>query len=155
MKKILLTIVLVLTLMAVSHTALAQPSGGGSGGPTPAGGGGGRTDTSIFFLKNPLEGQGITTVGGLVSNFLVVFTYLVVIAAVLLIIWTGFQFVMTRGDAKKMVELKDRLLWIVVGLSVIIGARIIVQVIINTLGDTGVVNQRVIDSAQSGLDQTR
>lgn len=96
-------------------------------------------------LTNPLKN--IDSIGALVQTFIEIASYLAVIAAVLLLIWVGLQFVLARGNAKRMGELKDWLFWIMVGVAVIIGARIIIQIIINTLSATGVVDQGVIQSA--------
>jgi hypothetical protein len=98
-----------------------------------------------FTLKNPLK---VDSVGGLVQNFVEIFSYIVILFAVLAIIWVGFQFIIARGNATRMSELKDWLLWIVVGVAVVIGARIIIQVVINTLAATGTVDERTIQSVQ-------
>ena len=124
-----------------SGTVTQSASNSGTGTPAPV-----QTTT----LSNPLT---VNSVSGLISNFVAVVSYVLIIVAVLAIIWTGFQFVLSRGDPKRMNELKDQLLWIVVGVAIIIGAHVIIQVIINTLSATGTVNQQVmqsINNANSG-----
>lgn len=101
--------------------------------------------TKTFTLQNPLK---VDSVGGLVQNFVEIFSYIAILFAVLMLIWVGFQFIMARGNSTRMNELKDWLIKIVIGVAVIIGARIIIQIVINTLSSTGVVDQRTIQSAQ-------
>lgn len=139
-------------------------SGGNTGTPTPPAASGGNTgfqnpplpsggntrSGGVFYLQNPLNPR-FNSVGGIVQGFLEIFSYLVVLFAVLAIIWVGLQFVLSRGDTKRMNELKDWLLWIVVGVAIVIGARIIVTVVINTLQATGTVNQSVIQNANNAL----
>lgn len=79
-----------------------------------------------------------------------IFTYLVILLAVLMLIWVGFKFVLAQGNVEEMKKLKNMLLWIVVGVAVVIGARIIVKVVINTLEATGV-DKNVIQSANNAL----
>jgi hypothetical protein len=88
-----------------------------------------------FTLSNPLK---VDSISGLVQNFVEIFSYVVIIIAVLLLVWVGLQFILARGDASKMKELKEWLFWIVIGVAVVIGARVIVEVVINTLASSGV-----------------
>ncbi|MDQ2933334.1 MAG: TrbC/VirB2 family protein, partial [bacterium] len=91
------------------------------------------------------------SVGGLVQDFIEIITYLAILLAVLLLVWTGFQFILARGDSKKMSELKDKLVWIVVGVAVVISARLIIQVVINTLRSTGTVDEKVIQGVDRAI----
>lgn len=91
--------------------------------------------TKTFTLSNPLK---VDSVSGLVQNFVEIFSYVVIIIAVLLLVWVGLQFILARGDASKMKELKEWLFWIIIGVAVVIGARVIVEVVINTLASSGV-----------------
>ncbi len=108
----------------------------------------GQTTSSTFTLKNPLK---VDSVGGLISNFVEIFSYVVILFAVLALIWVGLQFILVRGDVTKMKELKEWLLYIVVGVAVIIGASIIIRVVISTLSATGIVDQGVINSTNNAL----
>jgi len=105
------------------------------------------TSNTAFSLTNPLSPQ-FNSVGGLISSALQIFSYIAVLVAVLLLIWVGFRFVLSQGNTEKMKELKNWLLWIVVGVAVVIGARIIVSVVISTLDATGVVSPNVIQNAK-------
>jgi uncharacterized membrane protein len=107
-----------------------------------------------FYLQNPLNKQ-FNTVGGLVSGFLQIFTYLVIIAGVLMIIYVGLRFVLAMGNPEEIKKRRDQLLWLVVGIAIVIGARIIVMVVLNTLKATDTVSPNVINSAYDAVNQTR
>ena len=94
----------------------------------------------------------VKTIGGLVQSAVDIFAYLAVIVAVLAFIWVGLQYILARGKPEKMKELTGWLGWIVVGVAVIIGARLIVSIVINTLESTGVVDSSVINQAKSSLN---
>lgn len=106
--------------------------------------------SDIFTLKNPLK---VDSVGGLINAFLEIITYVLIIFAVLMIIWTGFQFVYNAsvGNSGKLTELRGRLLWLVAGVAILIGARVIIQVVINTISATGTVSPQVIESASKAV----
>lgn len=106
--------------------------------------------TNTFYLQNPLSPQ-FNTVGGIVGGFLEIFSYIVILLAVLMLMWVGLQFILAQGNPERMNELKGWLFWIVIGVAVVIGARIIVTVVINTLNATGVVSPGVIQSANNAI----
>ncbi|HEX7724178.1 MAG TPA: pilin [Candidatus Paceibacterota bacterium] len=141
-----------------SQTGGQQPQGGSTaGGQTPTGGstaGGSNASTGgssgIVYIQNPLSSK-FNSVGGLVQGALEIFSYVVVLFAVLMIVYVGLQFVLAQGEPKRLSELKDWLLWIVIGVAVVIGARIIVSVVINTLQATGTVSPGVIQNANNAL----
>ncbi len=107
------------------------------------------SNTSIVPLSNPLEAESI---GQLIQGFVEIFSYVVVLGAVLALIWVGLQFILARGNADRMKELKDWLFWIIIGVAVVIGARLIIQVVINTLSASGIVDERTIQGAQRAAD---
>jgi hypothetical protein len=98
---------------------------------------------STFTLSNPLK---VTSIGGLVKNFVDIFSVVVIILAVLTLIWVGLQFILARGDVAKMKELREWLLWIIVGIAVVISARLIVDIVINTLSATGTVDANTLNT---------
>lgn len=108
--------------------------------------------SNIFTLQNPLN-KNINSVGDLIQAVIEVITYLFIIFAVLMFIYVGFQYVTNaaQGNAKKIEELHKQLLWLVVGVAVVIGARVIIQVVINTISATNTVSPSVIDSANKAV----
>jgi ABC-type cobalt transport system substrate-binding protein len=109
----------------------------------------GTNSSHIFSIKNPLKADSIYD---LVQTFVEIFSLIAIIGAVLALIWVGFQFILARGNVSKMSELKDKLIWIVVGVAIIIGARLLINIVINTLSSTGVVDQTVIQSTQKAIN---
>ena len=85
------------------------------------------------------------------SKFVEIFSYIVVIAAVLLLVWVGLQFILARGDTTKMKELKGWLVNIIIGVAIVIAARVIIVIIINTLDSTGTVDSNTIQSARTAV----
>ncbi len=108
------------------------------------------TNSGSFYLQNPLEKK-FTSVGDLIDGFVGIFTYLAILAAVLMIIYVGLRFVLAQGNTEELKKRKEQLLWIMVGVGVVIGARLIVSVVLNTLKATGTVSSTVIDSADKAL----
>jgi heme/copper-type cytochrome/quinol oxidase subunit 2 len=108
------------------------------------------SNSSIFTLQNPLK---VDSIGGLVQAFLEIITYVVIIFAVLMFIWIGFKYVMNAasGNASEIKKLHSQLMWLVIGVAIIIAARVIVQVVINTISATGTVSPNVIQSANNAL----
>lgn len=165
-------ILLIITLLAVAGNVLnigyvyaaggssnagQDASGGGSNTGQPSSGGGsnqGQQPTNsvnkIKTLQNPLN---VSSVGDLINKVLEIFSYLVIIFAVLALVWVGFQFIMAQGNTERMKELKDWLLAIVIGVAIVIGSRIIVSIVINTLQATGAVDSKIIESAERTINR--
>ena len=101
-----------------------------------------------FTLTNPLE---VNSIGEFVQNAVSIFSYLVILLAVLAFIWTGLQYILARGNTEKMKEATKRLGYIVIGVAIVIGARLLIQVVINTLQATGTINPKVIESTQKAI----
>lgn len=144
----------------IAFDANAQTGGSGTQtGGTSAGGGiqTGETKTGMektvtFTLQNPLK---VNSIGELVKNFVEIFSYIVILIAVVMLIYVGFQYIVAsaKGDSGTIKELHSWLLWIVVGVAIVIGARVIVQVVINTISATGTVSPNVIQSANNALQK--
>lgn len=125
---------------------------GGATNPIGSTGTGGGT-TNVTYLQNPLSSR-FSSIGQIISGFLEILSYLAILLAVLAIIWIGLQFVLAAGNSEKIKELKMQLTWVVVGVAIVIGARIIVSLVVNTLSATGVVSPTVIQSANQALQRT-
>ena len=110
----------------------------------------GVTDGTIFSIKNPLQAN---SVGELVQTAATIFSYLAVLAGVIALIWTGLQYILAQGKPERIKELKTQLLWVVVGIGIVIGARIMISIVINTLSASGVVNEDIINNANKALER--
>ena len=106
---------------------------------------------SICTLKNPLNG--VNTVSDVVLVFMKIVSYLAVIFGVLMIMWVGLQLVLAQGKPEEIKKRSNELLWVVIGIGIIIGARILVSVVINTLQATGAVNSTITQNAQTTLNK--
>ena len=159
-KNLLATSLIFIFLISFYITANAQggvssPTGNTGSGvtnqvkPTPASSG---SSGGIFTRQNPLRSD-INSIGALVQAFIEIITYIAIIVAVLAFIWVGFQYVTSAasGNSKKIQELHNQLMWLVIGVAVVISARVIIQVVINTISATGTVSPTVIQSANNAL----
>lgn len=107
--------------------------------------------SGVFTISNPLSDR-FNSVGGIIEGFVKIFSYLVVIMAVLALVWVGFQMILAQGRPERLSELKNWLLYIVIGVAIVIGAPIIINVVINTLEASGTVNPAVIQSAKKAAN---
>jgi uncharacterized membrane protein len=157
---VLLVALLSLTFAPVFTLAQAPAPAGATSGvtgssqaPAPAGATsgvtGGGSSGSTFALKNPLKG--INSVGGLLNKFIEILSYLLIIFAVLMIVYTGLKLILARGNPDELKEQGKRLGYILIGVALVIGARVIITVIINTLEATGTVDPAVIQSSRNGV----
>ena len=116
----------------------------------PPAGGGQQTNnpSTTFTLQNPLH---VDSIGALIENFVQIFSYIVILFAVLAFVWVGLQYILARGKPERMKELSSWLLYIVIGVAVVLGAQLMIRIVINTLSATGAVDQRVIKSANDAI----
>ena len=146
MKKIIIITLLIIFTMFVSGVVLAQSVSTGEDGPTVSTGEDGPTvstgvETKVFTkLRNPIKADSIEEVILLIVDIMV---YLGVALAILSIIWVGFLFVLAQGNPKKIEDARRYFFYIIIGLAVLISARVIVEIVENTLIQSGVVEQGV------------
>ena len=79
-------------------------------------------------------------------------SYIAVIFGVLMIMWVGMQLVLAQGKPEEIKKRSNELLWVVVGIGVILGARILITTVINTLQATGTVNPAIITNARNAIN---
>lgn len=117
------TLLLVLGSAFMPMSVLADTQA--SGGATAGNAGGGSTtgkDLSISFqLKNPLEGT--DSLQGFLLNVLDAVIYILMPVIVIMMIYAGFLFVTARGNAEKLTQAKNALLYTVIGAAIILGAK--------------------------------
>ncbi|MFA6553942.1 MAG: hypothetical protein WCS89_00330 [Candidatus Paceibacterota bacterium] len=150
-KKIVSVLLVVVFVISVSAPVFAQSSTG-SNVPSTGGSTNSNASSQTFTLQNPLNPK-INSIGGLIQTFVEIISYIAILFAVVAFIWVGFQYVTSaaQGKTSKIEELHGQLLWLVVGVAVIISARVIIQLTINTLSATGTISPGVINSAQNAL----
>lgn len=106
-------------------------SGGGSvaGGGSDPGGGAVRTgDTGK--LSNPLQSKSIEEFILKIIDVLLVFAIPIIM---LYIMYAGYLFVTAQGDSGQITTARSALLWAVVGGVIVLGAKVIVEVIQGTI----------------------
>ena len=96
------------------------------------------TATPIGKIQNPLNVDSIEDVILLLVDILI---YIGVCFAILAIIWVGFQFVLAQGNPEKIKDAKRWFFYIIIGLAILISAKVIIEVVENTLVGAGVVNE--------------
>lgn len=137
MKKILFALLLIFAATSVFHVAQAAVSGNdgtGVSGNAP------QASQPAQKLQNPLKVTSIKEVIFLAVNIMV---YIGVSFAILAIIFVGFKFVMAQGKPEEISKAKEWFLYIIIGLAILISAKVIVEIIQNTLVKSGVVNEKL------------
>ena len=140
MKKIILISILFSFLISFGVTLAATDS---TGNPPPTDSTGQETTPKTQILpklQNPLK---VSSVEGVIFLAVDIAIYIGVAFAILAIIWVGFKFVLAQGNSEKLKEAREYFLWIIIGLAVLISARVIVEIVQNTLIKSGVVNEKV------------
>ena len=100
-------------------------------------------------LQNPIN---VNSLGQAIDKAVSIFAYIAVIVGVLAFIVVGLQFILAQGKPDKLKEAGLRLWYIVIGVAIVLGARLIVSVVLNTLDSTKLVNEKIINSAQNALN---
>ncbi len=108
------------------------------------------TQPQTFNLENPL-GPDLNSAGDVIQKGIEIFTYTAVLFAVLAFIWVGFKFIVAQGNAEKIKESTRHFWYLIIGVSLVIGARVIMEIVINTLDASGVVNPSTIQSTKDAL----
>ncbi len=116
-------------------TAAGSPASPGAGGGTPPGSGGtppsgGGTPPGFQGIINPIQPSSLT-------EFLLMIVDIILIIAIpiiiLFIIYAGFLFVTAQGNESKLETAKSALLWSVIGGVVVLGARVLLEIIEGTV----------------------
>ena len=101
---------------------------GGSGLPGVPGNEG--TSRDVGKLVNPV---GFKSLGALIAAILDIIVQIAVPIAALFLIYSGFLFVTAQGDETKLGTAKSIFLWTMVGIAVLLGAKILASVIEGTI----------------------
>lgn len=85
-------------------------------------------------LDNPIDAD---TFQELVEALLEIVVAIGTPIAILAIIYSGFLFVKARGNSEELVKAKTALMWTIVGVVVLLGARLLATVISGTITELG------------------
>lgn len=83
-------------------------------------------------IKNPIKASSIQA---FVSDLLEIIVQIGVVVVVLGIIFTGFKFVVARGDPGELSKAKSAFTWTVIGALILLGAQVIAKVLENTANE--------------------
>jgi hypothetical protein len=140
---VVLSSIVLVFLNVITPIAFADTQSGGSGNsPGIDSGASGNAPSTV--LINPLKGincnQG-TSNSNCLSSFLISILKIVIeigsIVVVLMIVYTGFKFVVARGNASELEEARRMLLWTLIGALILLGAQAIamgIQATVQALG---------------------
>lgn len=113
-----------------------SPGGSTGGGLSPGGSTGGNNAFSgPNALQNPLA---VDSICGLIALLLKAAIAIGIPIAVLFIVYAGFKFVVARGSPGELSEARANFVATLIGIAIFIGASLIANVIIATLGQLGV-----------------
>ncbi len=85
-------------------------------------------------IKNPIKAQSINQ---LIQEIIKIFIAIGTPIAVLFLIYSGFKFVMARGNSEKLIDARKTFLWILVGIAILLGASVLSAVIKGTVQQLG------------------
>jgi len=138
MKKILLCLfVLGIMLYGVGNIVYAQSTGSKVVPPHTTGK---NIVEKVIKLQNPLKVDSIKDIILLTVDIAI---FLGTAFAILAIIWVGFKFVVAQGNVTKLTEARNQFLYVIIGLAILLSSKVIVEIVRNTLVDSGVVNEKV------------
>lgn len=107
-------------IFLLTSSSYAQLTGSNSGGP------------SSLQIENPIKADSLAS---LLSDILSIIVQIGVPILVIMIIFTGFLFVMAKGDPAKLKDAKKAIISVLVGSTIVLGAFAISQAIQNTVGE--------------------
>lgn len=131
MKKIFLSIAFVVLIAAplpLFAQSIGTNPGTGSIGTNP--GNGSINAGSGFQLQNPLN---VSTICGLIKKVLNVILGLGIPVAMLFLVYSGFLFVVARGNPAKLKEARLNLVHVIFGIALFLGAWLLGQLVANTI----------------------
>lgn len=107
----------------------------GAQGSMGSGGGGSLPNTGPTELKSPLAGS-VDSIDKFIAIVIerIIFPIGSVII-VIMIIYTGFKFVMAQGNPSEIESARRMLLYVVIGAAILLGAEVIAKVITGTVCD--------------------
>lgn len=136
--KLLLTSIFAAAFMFVPAVAFAQTSSSSSTGATPNINGGlcaganGTVDPNAASCN--VDSQAATdNVQNLVTKVLNIFSWIVGVVSVIMIIFGGFKYITSGGDAGGVTGAKNTILYAIVGLVIVALAQVIVRFVIGTV----------------------
>ena len=117
--------------LILSGVSFAQ-DGGSGGGPDGGSSGAGESATLDFQLNNPLSDE-INSIPVLISKILDIVIFIMVPIITLMVIYTGFMFVVARGKPAELEKATKALMSTLIGAAIILGAWTLAEVLGGTI----------------------
>ncbi len=83
-------------------------------------------------LGSSCSGKNLTSSGGLVASVINILSYIAGVIVLFMVIFAGFRYISSAGDANKVNSAKNTLLYAIVGIVIIILAQVIVHFVITS-----------------------
>ena len=116
-KNLIFTLLIISFVFLAISSSFAQTTGSNSGGVT---------------IENPIKAD---TLAELLADILSIIVQIGIPILVIMVIYTGFTFVMARGNENKITEAKTAIFSVLIGSAIVIGAYAISEAIRNTVND--------------------
>lgn len=85
-------------------------------------------------ISNPLKKE-FSDIPSLVNGLVKIALQVGTIIAVLALVWVGFKFILAQGNPGEIEKARQALWWVIIGIAILFGAQIIVEIIKGTLSD--------------------
>ncbi len=85
-------------------------------------------------ITNPLKKE-FSDIPSLVNGLVKIALQVGTIVAVLALVWVGFKFILAQGNPGEIEKARQALWWVIIGIAILFGAQIIVEIIKGTLSD--------------------
>lgn len=84
-------------------------------------------------FSNPFAGSGINSVPDFLDKLIDLLINFGAVIVVFFVVFAGFQFVMAQGNPEKIKKAKDVLMYTLIGAAILLGAKVISEVIKSTV----------------------
>lgn len=127
---------IILGLILIACTGVAFAQDGGSIAPGHDGGSIVPKEQPTVFpkIQNPLN-KDFSDLPSLINGLVDLALRLGTIIAVLALVWVGFKFIMAQGDPGEIAKAKQALQWVIIGIAILFGAKLITEIIKGTLSN--------------------
>lgn len=85
-------------------------------------------------IQNPLN-KDFSDLPSLINGLVDLALRLGTIIAVLALVWVGFKFIIAQGDPGEIAKAKQALQWVIIGIAILFGAKLITEIIKGTLSN--------------------
>ena len=116
---------------ALASTAFADTGGSNVSGGLCAGINSGANNNLSTSCGTAGSGTGQTDISNLASRITNLFSLIVGIAAVIMVVYSGFRYITSGGDSNRVGSAKNSLIYAIIGLVIVAMAQFIVHYVIN------------------------